>query len=142
MTGCYIAFVNKGSGKALDVCGGVDEDSANVDIYSINGSAAQSWMLASTSYTPDNQVVLGVPCPWNQYDVGLPTGCESMALTNALLYWGFDLAPDTIADDYMPWSESDFVYAFLAAVGSSLGAYDITGISFSDLYAYIDSGCP
>lgn len=166
MAGCYIVFVNKGSGKALDVCGGVDEDSANVDIYSINGSAAQSWMLASTSYTPDNQVVLGVPCPWNQYDVGLPTGCESMALTNALLYWGFDLDPDTIADDYMPWSESDFVYAFLGnphtyhgltimppglantanafltAVGSSLGAYDITGISFSDLYAYIDGGYP
>ena len=83
----------------------------------------------------------------------LPTGCESVALTNALLSLGFNLGKTDIADNWLPLSEDDFVTAFmgdphstdghscmapaivrtadayLAAQGSSLEATDITGSS-------------
>lgn len=42
----------------------------------------------------------------------LPTGCESVALTNALNYYGFGLGKTVIADAYMPKSSWDFVTAF------------------------------
>lgn len=35
----------------------------------------------------------------------LPTGCESVALTMALMYEGFELDKTTIADDYLVYSE-------------------------------------
>lgn len=164
----YIYFLSKVSGdtKALDVAYARNENGANVQIYTYNNTSAQQWRLVITEYTVDNVIILDVPCPWNQYDVGLPTGCESMALTNLLLYWGFSLDPSTIADDYMPWSDEDYVYSFLgnphsysggaimspgltntandflAAMGSGLHAYNITGTSFGDLYNYVRNGYP
>lgn len=161
-----IVFINAGSGKVLDVRGGVDADNSNVDIYTRNGTDAQKWRIVRASYAQDSVVVLAVPCAWNQYDVGLPTGCESMALTNVLLYWGYSLSPTTIADNYMPWSNSDFVYSFLgnphtynggtilapgltnaansflSSAGSILHAYDISGLSFDALYNYVNEGYP
>ena len=109
-------------------------------------------------------VDLHVPSVWQNPE--LPTGCESVALTNVLKYYGFKLGKAEIADHYMPWSGSDFVYAFmgnphsshgaaimapgitntansyLSSKGSGLRATNVTGSSFDKLYSYIDSGIP
>ena len=112
-----------------------------------------------------NSVVLNVPCTMQNPE--LPTGCESVALTNALNYYGFGLGKTVIADAYMPKSSWDFVTAFwgnphsasngncisapgltntansfLISRGSNLRAYDVTGTGFYDLYSYLESGHP
>lgn len=112
-----------------------------------------------------NSVVLNVPCTMQNPE--LPTGCESVALTNALNYYGFGLGKTVIADAYMPRSSWDFVTAFwgnphsasngncisapgltntansfLISSGSSLRAYDVTGTGFYDLYSYLEAGHP
>ena len=112
-----------------------------------------------------NSVVLNVPCTMQNPE--LPTGCESVALTNALNYYGFGLGKTVIADAYMPKSSWDFVTAFwgnphsasngncisapgltntansfLISSGSSLRAYDVTGTGFYDLYSYLEAGHP
>lgn len=52
-----------------------------------------------------------VPC-YSQYPE-LPTGCESVALTNMLNYYGFGLGKTIIADYYLPkGSNGNFVTAF------------------------------
>ena len=52
-----------------------------------------------------------VPC-YSQYPE-LPTGCESVALTNLLNYYGFGLGKTIIADYYLPKrSNGNFVTAF------------------------------
>ena len=52
-----------------------------------------------------------VPC-YSQY-LELPTGCESVALTNLLNYYGFGLGKTIIADYYLPkGSNGNFVTAF------------------------------
>ena len=52
-----------------------------------------------------------VPC-YSQYPE-LPTGCESVALTNLLNYYGFGLGQTIIADYYLPkGSNGNFVTAF------------------------------
>ena len=52
-----------------------------------------------------------VPC-YSQYPE-LPTGCESVALTNLLNYYGFGLVKTIIADYYLPkGSNGNFVTAF------------------------------
>ena len=52
-----------------------------------------------------------VPC-YSQYPE-LPTGCESVALTNLLNYYGFRLGKTIIADYYLPkGSSGNFVTAF------------------------------
>ena len=112
-----------------------------------------------------NSVVLNVPCTMQNPE--LPTGCESVALTNALNYYGFGLGKTVIADAYMPKSSWDFVTAFwgnphsasngncisapgltntansfLISSGSSLRAYNVTGTGFYDLYSYLEAGHP
>lgn len=54
---------------------------------------------------------MNVPC-YNQFPE-LPTGCESVALTNLLNYYGFGLAKTTITSSYLPLtSGGNFVTAF------------------------------
>ena len=96
----------------------------------------------------------------------LPTGCESVALTNVLLSYGFDLQKTEIADQWLPTSDTDFVNAFmgdprtaeghscmapaivraasayLAAQGSSLEAVDLSGASFESLLQEVADGNP
>ena len=97
----------------------------------------------------------------------LPTGCETVALTMALNYYGFNIPKTLIAKNYLPLTwDSNWVTKFvgdpftqngdgiaspgLAAVanrflkdrGSALRAYDICGCSFTSLYKYIDDGTP
>lgn len=118
----------------------------------------------SERYHP-SRVILNVPCAF-QYPE-LPTGCESVALTNALNYYGCALGKTTIADRYMPWSGSNFVTAFwgnphsatngncisapgvtntansyLTKTGRKQRAYDLTGSNFYNLYGYLERGHP
>ena len=96
----------------------------------------------------------------------LPTGCESVALTNALLSFGYDLEKTEIADAWLPRSDSDFVTAFmgdphatdghscmapaiaqtaaayLATQGSSLEAVDLTGSSLEEVLGEVAVGNP
>lgn len=97
----------------------------------------------------------------------LPTGCESVALTMVLKHYGFSLGKTTIASKYMPRSSTgNFVTAFagnpftpsgcgiyapglkntankyLKAKRSSKRAYDISGMTLSSLYRFIDAGTP
>lgn len=108
-----------------------------------------------------------VPC-YMQYPE-LPTGCESVALTNLLNYYGFGLSKTTIAGHYLPisWS-NNFVTAFagdpftgtgglngcvapaiviagnnyLSAAGSSLRAVDVSFSSIPALKSRLSCGQP
>ncbi len=96
----------------------------------------------------------------------LPTGCESVALTMALNYYGYGLAKAEIAEQYLPKDPENFVtsfkgdphdpdgdgiYApglvktaslFLSRNGNSRKAFDLTGTELSDLYAYLKQSVP
>lgn len=112
-----------------------------------------------------NYALLDVPCLLQMPQ--LPTGCESVALTNTLNYYGFGLSKTTMADSYIPRSNWDFVTSFwgdphsaragnccsapaitnaankfLAQRGSSLRAYDVSGISLEGMYSNIQDGAP
>lgn len=147
----------------LDVSGGSLSNGSNIQIYADNGSAAQRFAFSPTTYSA-NYIDLGVPFIGQNPE--LPTGCESVALTNMLLYYGFSLSKTYMADVYIPRSGSDFVTSFwgnphysngncvsapgitsaannfLRDRGSALRAYDVTGSSFWSLYDYVQKGHP
>ena len=107
-----------------------------------------------------------IDVPAVQQNPELPTGCESVALTNALLSLGFDLETTEIADAWLPTSSTDFVNAFLgdprtadghscmapaivqaaasylAANGSNLKAADMTGAALEDVLQEVAAGNP
>lgn len=138
---------------------------ANIVQTSISSSntGRQEYKLISTSRVRE-VIRNNVPAVWQNPQ--LPTGCESVALTEALKYYGFGLGKTTIADYYMPWSSTDFVYSFLGnphstsgfmicapgitnaansylqGQGSSLRATNRTGSSFENLLTYVDRGVP
>lgn len=132
----------------------------------LKGAAAPgstSSAFVHVPYSP-NVALLNVPCLLQNPE--LPTGCESVALTNVLNYYGFGLAKTTMADSYIPRSSWDFVTsfwgdphssrgnccsapaitasanAFLTLNHSSLRAYDITDASLETMYGYIAAGNP
>ena len=114
--------------------------------------------------TIPESIELSVPCLMQNPE--LPTGCESVALTNALLFYGFELEKTTIADKWLPLSDDDFVNSFLGnprdpssnscmapcltqtansfleAQGSQLRARDISGIAFEGLLSLVGQGKP
>ena len=163
LDGGYFHFINAIAGMALTVEGSQDEDCANVCVAVLDDELGQRWRPVATTLAWED-VILNVPSIF-QYPE-LPTGCESVALTNAILYYGFNLSKTEIADRYMPWSNWDFVYSFygnphqsggnaimapgitntannyLRAQGSSLRASNITGTSFYDLFSYLNQGTP
>lgn len=84
--------------------------------------------------------------PAQQQYPELPTGCESVALTNALMSRGFNLSKTEIADQWLPKSSDDFVYAFMGdphqtdgnscmAPGVTLGADAFLKAQHSNLQA-------
>lgn len=95
----------------------------------------------------------------------LPTGCESVALTAALRYLGYDLEKTEIADNYLIYDDDMFwgyvgdpysddgagIYppgltntanAYLADQKSKYTAVNTMGYSLDELYRLIDNGCP
>lgn len=84
--------------------------------------------------------------PAQQQYPELPTGCESVALTNALMSQGFNLSKTEVADQWLPRSSDDFVYAFMGdphqedghscmAPGVTLGANAFLNAQRSNLQA-------
>ena len=95
-----------------------------------------------------------------------PAGCEAMALTMLLNYYGYNLDKHTIIDDYLIYSEDSYIkgykgrpdispgggcYApaltnttnrFLVAQKSSYKAKDMTGTELNELFSYIAKGYP
>lgn len=149
---------------ALDVAGGSISNGANIQLCTDNGTSAQGFAFVPTSYDA-SYVDLGVPTIFQNPE--LPTGCESVALTNTLLYYGFGISKTYMADYCIPRSSYDFVTCFwgnphsasggncvsapgitnaannfLRDRGSSLRAYDVTGSSFWNLYNYVQKGHP
>ena len=106
-----------------------------------------------------------VPCLM-QYPE-LPTGCESVALTDLLLYYGYSPSKTTIASSYLPRSSTNFVTAFCGnpfSFGGNLNAccapaiviagnayledrgnhrvVEVTGSSRGDVLSYLQNGTP
>ena len=137
---------------------------AVADINAARRATQDVAVLQTNTSQTQRAVSLEVPA-LEQYPE-LPTGCESVALTNALLSIGFDLEKTEIADTWLPLSDSNFVTAFmgdphsidghscmapaivqtaaayLAAQESSLEAIDLTGTSFEELLAEVAAGNP
>lgn len=116
----------------------------------------------STYYKKDQ--VTGMELGLIYQNPDLPHGCESVALTMVLNYYGFNLGKTDIADKYLIYGdnfvtsfdgnpygvEGGMIYApgltdtaneFLADRGSTLKAYDVSGGEFFDLirnYIYHD----
>lgn len=159
---CTLTFVNAKSGKVLDVAGGKAVEGKNIQVYNSNGTKAQQFRLHATTLNLSEVVTLGVPC-YNQ-NPQLPTGCESVALTNALRYWGFNLNKTTMANRMPrgsdgvynfignPYDQSGWIIcapgitnmanSYLKSKGSNLRARNITGTSLKDLRQYLDKGQP
>mgnify|MGYP004458866885 FL=1 len=96
----------------------------------------------------------------------LPTGCESVALTMVLNYYGQKLSKTTIADEYLIRDSENFVTAYkgdpyqisgdgiyapglaqtaaryLQANHCPQTATDLTGTEFTKLYQYLDKSAP
>ncbi len=108
-----------------------------------------------------------LPIDWISQYPELPTGCESIALTSALNYWGCQLGVTDIADQYLICGNS-FVTSFAGDPHEWDGAgtyppglilttrnyteqnpehaqlepVDLTGTSFHNLLKLIERGCP
>lgn len=96
----------------------------------------------------------------------LPTGCESVALTMALRFLGYEIDKTTIADNYLVYDAENFAKGymgdpysangagifppglvttankFLDEQKSEMSAYDISGAAFEELFEYLAAGNP
>ena len=102
--------------------------------------------------------------PLEQYPE-LPTGCEIVALTMALNCFGCKLDKTEVADNYIVYGDSyaisyvgdpysdggagiwplgiiSSVDNYNAASGKSIYAYNTSHLPLSDLYKFIEAGCP
>lgn len=137
-----------------------DEDFQFWDGIEISEEATTS---VEISEMPDN---MSLTLEYMCQNPELPSGCESVALTMLLNYYGFDLDKTTIADNYLIFSNDNFVmgfkgnpksstgggaYApsmantanrFLIQQGSDLRAINISGTELEDLYPFIAGGTP
>lgn len=148
-----------------DVCD-AHPTSAHADTHAVAALANGSGVAQARDAEPAAvaQVALDVPCYLQNPE--LPTGCESVALTNLLRFWGFSLSNTELAVNWVPRSTSDFVYTFLGnpfsedggcimapgltdaandfleSSGSDLRASDISESSMAELLEYVEQGEP
>ena len=151
------------TGYSLDTAKSSAAKGANVIVNAVNAkSATQKYWISETWYGSE-VVQIGVPCYMQNPE--LPTGCESVALTNALRYYGYSLGKTTIADSYMPYGSNgvyDFIgspyndsgwiicapgitntaNSYLSRAGGSVIAKNVSGTSLSALRTYLDRGQP
>lgn len=168
---------NTGDLIELDLMGFLDDASTNATASSENtpeatynqtivpplGNMADDTALPAISELPESvNLELNLI---KQYPE-LPSGCESVALTMLLDYYGYPLDKTTIANDYLIYNEDNFVMGFHGDPFSSHGggcyapgmvntanrffvqnsspfrAIDITGTELNDLYYYLAVGSP
>lgn len=137
---------------------------ASAEVAALQGGTQKGNSPADSERGYANSCSLDVPVLL-QYPE-LPTGCESVALAEVLLFHGFEVGKTEIADAWLPTSTTDFVHAFLGdpfdaqgnacmapaltstanayldAHGSSLEAVDVTGSSFTEVLETVSSGVP
>ena len=159
-----LGFKNAYSGLMLTVAGGKAANNAKLKVQKPTKAlaAAQKFWLQNTQ-TASEKVTLGVPCYMQMPQ--LPTGCEAVALTNAIRYWGYSVSKTEIARNWMPRGE-DGVYNFIGnpfdwdgwiicapgitdtandylnSKGIPLNARNITGTTLAELREYLDQGYP
>lgn len=157
-----VTFKNVATGLMLKI-GGNGKVGSNVNLRKASNVKAQRFRLIKTKKKKQETVKLNVPCYMQSPQ--LPTGCESVALTNALRYWGFNLDKTTIANRWLPYG-SNGVYNFIGNPHDSSGwiicapgiantarrylnskKSDLKvkiyhGTSLKDLRHYLDEGCP
>ena len=97
---------------------------------------------------------------------GMQAGCEALALTAALSWFGYDLDIDDIVDDYLVYSDNfatgyvgnpryfydgagiyppgmvATAWNFIEANNAPLYPFDTTGLRMDELYRFVDAGCP
>ena len=158
-----LKITNAQTGYSLDTANSSAVKGANVIVSAVNAaSPTQKFWITETEYGAE-VVQIGVPCCMQNPE--LPTGCESVALTNALLYYGYSLGKTTIASSYMPYGSGgvyDFIgnpydYSgwiicapgitdtandYLSQAGGGVAARNITGTSLAGLRSYLDRGQP
>lgn len=119
----------------------------------------------TTNYVPDGYAKLNVEEILQNPE--LPTGCESVALTALLKYYGLsDLDKTYIADNYLIYSDGDSRYGFtgdphdikaggcfqntmqqvannfLSDRNTNLIALDLSGIDLNNIYSLLDNDAP
>ena len=158
-----VSFTNAASNLRLGMSGGKSAVGALLNLSAASNSNAQKFRLVRTKKNKKEVVKLKVPC--YMQNPQRPTGCESVALTNALRYWGFDLKKTTIAKKFMPYGGNG-VYNFIGSPYNSSGwiicapgikktaekyldtqdadveVKVVKGKSLKSLRKYLDKGCP
>ncbi|MBR3182613.1 MAG: RICIN domain-containing protein [Eggerthellaceae bacterium] len=158
-----LSIYNSQTGFSLDTAKSSTEKGANVVVSTSNSDSKTQKYWIQIAVRKKESVIIGVPCYMQNPE--LPTGCESVALTNALRYWGYKPSKTTIADSYMPYGDNG-VYNFIGSpydysgwiicapgitntankylkqVGSDVVARNVTGTSLSGLRTYLDRGQP
>ncbi len=141
-----------------------DKTLATADVDATAKASEESAQLQQDGAKAVRRVSIDVPAIL-QYPE-LPTGCESIALTDALSARGFELTKTEIADYWLPTSDSDFVNAFwgnpystegnacmapgvtqaaanyLAEQDTDLEAVDMTGAPFEAVLDEVAAGNP
>jgi uncharacterized protein YvpB len=157
-----VTFKNTATGLSLNI-GGSGKIGSNVNLRKATNAKTQKFRLIKAKKNKQETVKLDVPCYLQSPQ--LPTGCESVALTNALRYWGFNLDKTTIANRWLPYG-SNGVYNFIGNPHNSSGwiicapgiantarryldskKSDLKvkvyhGTSLKELRHYLDEGCP
>jgi uncharacterized protein YvpB len=131
----------------------------------INSLTTETIVVQDSSTWPPKQAELTLDLIYQNPE--LPAGCESVALTMLLNYYGFDLDKTTIADDYLIYSSdgsfvegysgnpytstgggiyspgmTDTANNFLIANDSDLRAVNISGTGFDNLLSFVANGTP
>ncbi|MDO4345494.1 MAG: C39 family peptidase [Eubacteriales bacterium] len=139
----------------------------SIEDFEIQGKEEAAEAFNLPSYT-DLYAAMTLEVPEILQNPELPTGCESVALTMALRYEGFDIGKTTIAEDFLIYNrESDNVatgyvgdpfseegagcfapaiaataLGFFEDQGADYTAYDITDSDFEELLGYVAKGTP
>ena len=127
------------------------------------GASAPAGTSFSAYLEEANRKDLNVPLIYQNPE--LPYGCESVALTMVLNYYGYNLGKTAISDHWMIY-DSNFMYGFngspyglpggcvyapglantanrfLAAKGSLKRAHNLMGSDLASLYKYVSNGFP
>ena len=113
-----VSITNPKTGLCMSIANGAAAKGSMIRVSAPVGDSSQKFSLVKAKKNKFEIVKIGVPCL--KQNPQLPTGCESVALTNALNYWGFHLAKTTIASRWMPYGGNG-VYNFIGSPYNSSG---------------------
>lgn len=161
--GNTVTITNAYTGSRLSLSGKKTAFNTRIKVTKPVDASYQKFVLKKSKKRANEIVNIGVPC--YMQNPQLPTGCESVALTNALNYWGFHLSKTTIAARWMPYGDNgvtNFIGSpynssgwiicapgiantankFLSHKGSAITATNVSGLSLSSLKKFLNQGYP